>query len=300
MTLTTSADRTARCSACFHTPSPYAGSRGAVVLCNPFGHEQVRCHRAYKILADALCRDGFHVLRFDYFGTGDSAGDGTEVSLAQWQDDLSLAIDELEERSGLRQVMLIGVRLGATLAVLAALKRHDVGELVLWDPVIDGLAYVRQMRLLHETWVGGCRGHRREDFRADVLGFPFPLALRRELDEMDLVTRPRSLEGRVIVFSSQFDERANVAGSLAHTLGPLAVLERVPEMERWDEVEVAHTTLPPQAVLRPIINWVRHSCREEPCTVRPAAGGATVDFASLVGDDTPLQPGRRTRRAPSR
>src|SRR5579871_2345685 len=56
-----------------------------VVLCPPIGHEQIHSHRGLRCLADALAEAGFSVLRFDYHGTGDSAGAGEEPGrVAAW------------------------------------------------------------------------------------------------------------------------------------------------------------------------------------------------------------------------
>src|ERR1700692_718420 len=52
---------------------PGNGDRG-VVLCNSFGHEYVWTHKGMRRLADELSARGIWVLRFDYRGTGDSAG----------------------------------------------------------------------------------------------------------------------------------------------------------------------------------------------------------------------------------
>ena len=50
-----------------------SGTRG-VVLCNTYGHEYVWTYSGMRHLADALSARGMWVLRFDYRGTGDSAG----------------------------------------------------------------------------------------------------------------------------------------------------------------------------------------------------------------------------------
>jgi predicted alpha/beta hydrolase len=95
-----------------------------VVVCNPFGVEAIYAHRMYRVLAERLARAGFHTLRFDYFGTGDSAGDSGEGSLARWSQDLLAASEELKDTAGLSRVAWVGLRLGGTLAALRSEERR--------------------------------------------------------------------------------------------------------------------------------------------------------------------------------
>ena len=44
---------------------------------------------------------------------------------------------------------LLGLRLGASVAAAAAARRSDVARLVLWDPVIDGAAYMQTVLRLN-------------------------------------------------------------------------------------------------------------------------------------------------------
>ena len=121
--------------------SPSEGLR-AVVICNPWGPEYIYAHRALRQLARRLSLAGFHILRFDYFGTGDSAGDMVDADLLGWKNDIETAMDELMDLAGVKQVGLVGLRLGATLAASVVCKRKkDIGALVLWEPVFDGKAY---------------------------------------------------------------------------------------------------------------------------------------------------------------
>src|ERR1051325_66360 len=55
-----------------HYPANPSGH--GVVLCAPLGYEQVHAHRSFRVLADQLAAAGVTALRFDYHGTGDSAG----------------------------------------------------------------------------------------------------------------------------------------------------------------------------------------------------------------------------------
>lgn len=129
----------------YHSPVAPRPSSSGVVICYPFGNEYIKTHRAFRQLARQLSRSGFHVLRFDYFGTGDSHGEGAEGSIGQWLRDISMAISELKDMSLVRRVSLVGFRLGGTLAAVAASGRQDVDGLVLWDPMVNSKKYLREL-----------------------------------------------------------------------------------------------------------------------------------------------------------
>jgi pimeloyl-ACP methyl ester carboxylesterase len=108
----------------------------AVLLCHPMNNEQVFAYRTMRQLAARLVRAGFHVLRFDYFGTGDSYGETGEGDLAGWCADIETAIEELKDITGVTKVNLAGLRLGANMsAQVAALQPKVIGKLILWEPV---------------------------------------------------------------------------------------------------------------------------------------------------------------------
>lgn len=118
--------------------------RAGVLLCNPYGQEAIRVHRIYRVLADRLVRAGAHVLRFDYYATGDSAGEDAQGDLDDWAGDVIAAHEALVRRSRASRVVWIGARLGATLAIEAsATCKPDL--LVLWEPILDGVAYLHDL-----------------------------------------------------------------------------------------------------------------------------------------------------------
>ena len=110
----------------------------AVVLCYPLWQEYMRAHRAFRQLAMLLSKAGFPVLRFDYFGTGDSAGDSDAGDVSRWTHDISTAIDEMKDTAGVTKVSLVGLRVGASLAAAVAAERKDLDRIVLWDPIVAG------------------------------------------------------------------------------------------------------------------------------------------------------------------
>ena len=86
-------------------------------------------------LATKLSQAGFHTLRFDYFGTGDSAGDLIDADLTGWEGNAESAIEGLKDIAGAPRVTLVGMRIGATVAARAAARLADeIEALVLWDP----------------------------------------------------------------------------------------------------------------------------------------------------------------------
>lgn len=133
-----------------HAPAPTAAARAGVVLCNPFGQEAVRSQRMMRVLAERLASDGSGVLRFDYYGTGDSPGDDLDGDIVGWAGDVLEADLELRRSSGATSTLWIGMRVGATVALQAARQAPEgLARLVLWDPVLDGQRYLEHLRTRH-------------------------------------------------------------------------------------------------------------------------------------------------------
>ncbi len=110
----------------------------AAVLCQPLGSEYTYAHRSMRQLAARLARSGIHTLRFDYYGTGDSAGTDSEMDLAGCETDVESAMEALADIAGTTRVTLIGLRAGADIAARVAARRGaDVEALVLWDPTLS-------------------------------------------------------------------------------------------------------------------------------------------------------------------
>lgn len=114
-----------------------AASR-AVVLCNPVGNEYIQAHRTMRNLSSRLSKAGFHVLRFDYYGTGDSSGGSDEGSPERWCENIKAAILELQEMTGAARMSLVGLRFGANLAAQVAARPPEIiNSLALWEPLAD-------------------------------------------------------------------------------------------------------------------------------------------------------------------
>src|SRR6516225_1390301 len=138
---------------CFGWLHPANGRHG-VVLCNPFGYDALCTHRGWRRLAQRLAARGMPVLRFDYPGAGDSLGDEEDPRrIEAWIDSIAGAVRHLRERTGVEQVSLCGLRLGATLAALAGERMGDIDGLVLLSPALSGRNYLRELRAHRQSWL---------------------------------------------------------------------------------------------------------------------------------------------------
>jgi len=162
-------------------------------MCYPFGAEYMWMHRAYRQLAALYSRAGFHVLRFDLCGCGDSASPPDGVSIEQWVADTAFATEELRETSGAEKIAVFGFRLGATIAALHAAESGaaKTEALVLWDPVMNGDDYLAELRQLQETWLARSLPQISatkpwDEGREGYLGFPIEKKLGDSMKRIDL------------------------------------------------------------------------------------------------------------------
>ena len=123
-----------------HFPSQQDNrARRHVLFVPPFAEEMNKARRMVALQSRELSQRGIGVLLLDLFGTGDSEGDFAEARWEIWQDDLSRALRWLRERTG-EEIVLLGLRLGALLAMELVAKRRedDVSGVILWQPISDG------------------------------------------------------------------------------------------------------------------------------------------------------------------
>lgn len=239
-----------------HSPPAKSARDTAIVLVPPLGQEALRAHRAIRQLGLRLARDRFHTLRFDLGGTGDSAGDFADARLQAWVEDTRTAIDELRDRTGVARVSLVGLRLGAALAWLAAQDRKDIDKIVLWEPVVRGASYLVELRRRHEEFLRAELPRRRTaPFAKDgeALGFPISRELADAVRAIDLTKGP-SPNARcavALVTAEGEDERAFEAA--LPSLVPRSRFSRLPVSQSWDSDEAVNSSLVPSEAIDAII-----------------------------------------------
>lgn len=190
--------------------SATAPRRARYLLCRPLGLEAVRAAAVFRVLSDRLAREGCDVLRFDYHGTGDSGGDEEQQSLGDWVGDIQAAHQQLATDTAV-PIHWFGMGLGANLALRAALvTASPPRQLVLWEPILDGLGYVNAL----------LDGHRVE--LAREFGQPWS-----RLIQQGKVSEP-TLPGSVIGF--------HVGGALANELRGLNDFDPTPALQQGTQV----------------------------------------------------------------
>lgn len=236
----------------YHPAEGQRARKTGVVLCYPFGQEYMRAHRAFRQLSLGLAKAGFHVFRFDYTGSGDSAGDSDSFSLAAAVSDSGTAIDELCDSAELEQVVLLGVRLGGTIAALAASTRSDVSHLVLWDPVIVGASYLDELLSDATTAAPGSVSVG----TVGVMGYPVTTALQNELRATTILEAvPPPGTDVFLMYNAETAEQRELQQTFAAAGRRVRVRhELLPG--RWNEVDNWGSAMIPQAAIRSLIEWI--------------------------------------------
>jgi alpha-beta hydrolase superfamily lysophospholipase len=182
--------------AAFH---PGAGPRRqrAVLLCPPFGWEDMCSYRSRRDWAEHLARAGFPALRLDFPGSGDSAGAPVDPGqLDNWTSALEAGARWLTDTSGASRVVAVGIGLGGMVACRAALEGAPIEELVLWHVPAQGRALVRELRAFSALEVAyipdpdrGQSDAQREPMQAGALvanGYLMSAETVAELAQLDL------------------------------------------------------------------------------------------------------------------
>lgn len=248
-----------------HRPSG-GRARGGVVVCPPVGIELSHSHYVLRRLADDLCAAGLVVLRFDYDGTGQSAGEMTDPDrLDAWRSSVREAL-ALVRGLGVPWLAGVGLRLGATLLADVAAGEDAIDALVLWDPCLGGRSFVRESVALRHAV---CRSDASDPAPSgvEILGYELGVEIAEELGALELAVAQAAPERRVVVFA---DPARAGNGRLARRL-PESVAE-------WHEYVAADELvfdtgeigyLAPRRILGQLVDWLDGAA---PTATVPVAG----------------------------
>jgi alpha-beta hydrolase superfamily lysophospholipase len=255
-----------------HLPPAHSATSIGLVICNAFGNEALCSHRSVRHFAERAAQQGIPTLRFDYDGTGDSAGHDLEPDrLAAWISSTRAAADEIRAATGVEHVCFAGIRLGATIAALAAVERSDVAGLIAIAPVLSGKAYVRELRLL--TRAMEAKSNSAQADRPDLLqaaGFALSAATQESLLQIDLKRLAKPPAARVLVL----DRTELPAGDAwpQHLRGLGARAERLAVTGYTEMMLDSHETVIPHEMIGTALGWLSQVASESSGTAARQRG----------------------------
>jgi pimeloyl-ACP methyl ester carboxylesterase len=215
----------------------------AALLLGAFAEERKSSVRSLVEMARALAAAGVACARIDFRGTGDSSARSEELSFGSMVVDTHAALESLATEFACPAVCLVGLRLGATVALAAALERPSApAGLVLMEPVTNGERYVGELRraqAIRTMLTSGSAAAGAEAEDAAILDLDGLAVARSFLDELagiDLVARARESGLGVPALVMQIGPRAKPGRdveALAAALGPRSRLEVVVAEPFW-------------------------------------------------------------------
>lgn len=256
----------------FHRPEN-GRARGGVVICPPLGRDYMRGHYALRRMAARLEEHGLCALRFDYDGTGDSAGDSTDPDrVSAWLASVGEAV-ALLRGLGLGWVALAGMRVGATIASVAAEQDGLIDGLILVDPVLSGRSFVAEERALAALALGV--DPTRLDGSIETPGVVYDAATVKDLRMLEIGTDAARSARKILVLTRK-DKR--VDQRLARRLSGSDVdWDEATGQEGLLDAEAPHQLLPVDDIER-VVGWVRTVAptQESPVLAPPRATAVEV------------------------
>ncbi len=224
----------------YHPPRASVARAAGVLLVSPIGIFYQRTHYAIRLVAQQLADSGLHVLRFDLHGMGDSSGNIGAGQFDKWIDDIQLATNELIDASGATDLSIVGLHMGAVLAIEAIVNRKiDVTSLVLWDPVISGSDYLASVMSIQQQLLSGRR--KLPDESDELLGTYFPPDLRSRIASIHLTERTElpAVDRAALIVSDELPQyRALQEKMQSHW--PELTYRRVEAPVKWDDLASAY------------------------------------------------------------
>ena len=179
----------------------HANGDHGVVMCAAMGYEALCAHQSWRVLADNLAAAGLPTLRFDYPGAGDSLDDADDPTpYDSWRRSIKEATAWMRETLGVQEIVLIGFRIGATLAAEAG----GASCLVQLAPVVKGSAYLRELRILSRMLAereSGPRERGASESEINLEGFTTNASLLSAIENIDLTDLSVCPARRVLIMT---------------------------------------------------------------------------------------------------
>ena len=256
-----------------HRPADGSQARPALLLCAPLGRDARCAYRPLFLWANTLACLGFHVLRYDHRGEGDSQS--LDEGADQWSTWIRGAIEAAEfvrSYAPTRELVVGGLRVGATLAAATAQAVRPDG-LMLLAPFASGQAWLRELKLAAAVQSGVSRSSN----MLEVDG------LRLSAATVGALERTKQFVSANPVWRAAFLASVGPKASFAKSLGPN--LTHVPFRGYAKLFKEAHLNEPPTQLFEQAIAWLERFADAAHAIPAPARVGAP----SIIPPDARLR-----------
>jgi dipeptidyl aminopeptidase/acylaminoacyl peptidase len=132
--------------ATLHYPDSSESPFPAVLLCHGFSGHRIETRRLFVRFSRYLSEQGIASLRFDYRGSGESAGDFQNFTVRDYIRDGHAALRALthDVRINAQRIGILGFSLGGCVAAYLASEHPGTKALALWAPVAEPLETFRR------------------------------------------------------------------------------------------------------------------------------------------------------------
>lgn len=267
-----------------HEPEPDRARGPGVIICPPFGWDDICTYRPRRDWAERLAAGGRPVLRFDFPGTADSGGGPRDPDLVEsWTASVAAAARQLRELTGVGRVVAIGTGVGGLIAVRAAAEGAAVDDFVLWSVSARGKTLVREVRAFAKLELRESRERVEESPDAvaeggmEATGFLLTAETLADLEAIDLTetSLPGASDRRVLLLQRESIEVDKRLRAHLESEGAQVTVEPGPGYNEF--IEEPQLARPPEEIFRTVENWLDE--RPEPADLR--FGAALTEEAEV-------------------
>ncbi|RZK04164.1 MAG: hypothetical protein EOO46_17270 [Flavobacterium sp.] len=247
-----------------HSYQPEKFSDTAIVFLSSIFDEKKRSQNFEVEMARHLCEKSLTVVRFDYYGNGDSYGSTFEFDLDNSLKDINHLIRHIHTHYSIRTVKLLGIRIGADLSLAIGNQNAHIREIILIEPIGKGKRYLAEKRLRRSAFFKfnhittqvhfNILGKSYEDFQ----GYPLSERVVNFVDHLEIGSP--SINGKnvtIIKLNNHFSKAtvANLAEKLS--LENSVTLKNVNCHDFWESKEAVDTS----AVTEMVVSILAHDVR---------------------------------------
>ncbi|MFH0953464.1 MAG: alpha/beta fold hydrolase [Verrucomicrobiota bacterium] len=246
-----------------HLPARREGRVPAVVFFHGFTGTKVEAHQLFVKTARALARAGIAALRFDFRGSGDSAGSFSTMTVSGELKDARAALRYLRGQRWVdpRRIGIVGMSMGGMIAAIVLAGDPAIRAAALWAPVAHPDLQVRR-RMNHHA-----RRQLKEMGVADYWGYAVGPAFVQEMLRCKPLRAIRWARTPVLLVHGSWDRTVPSRGSREYE----AVLKKAGNLVARQVVRGADHTFSSleweTQVIATTLAWFR--CRLKGPTTRP-------------------------------